>query len=51
MAMAGDENRRDRATMSLPEIEAWLHSMVTGSIHGIWQIAGDFTEREPSKYP
>ncbi|HWW55524.1 MAG TPA: hypothetical protein VN047_01385 [Sphingopyxis sp.] len=49
--MAGDENGRNRATMTLPEYEAWLHSMVTGSIHGIWRIAGDFTEREPSKYP
>lgn len=37
--------------MSAPEYEAWLHSLVTGSIHGVWRIASDFSDREPEKYP
>lgn len=38
-------------SMSAPEYEAWLHSLVTGAIHGAWRIASDFGEREPYKYP
>lgn len=37
--------------MSDAEYAAWLYSLVTGSIHGMWRIAADFSEREPDKYP
>lgn len=37
--------------MSDAEYAAWLQSLVTGSIHGMWRIAADFSEREPDKYP
>ena len=39
------------ATMLEAEYAAWLQSLVTGSIHGMWRIANDFTDREPGKYP
>jgi hypothetical protein len=38
-------------TMSDAEYSAWLQSLVTGSIHGMWRIASDFSDREPVKYP
>lgn len=33
------------------EYGAWLQSLVTGSIHGMWRIAADFSGREPNRYP
>lgn len=41
----------DNHALAGPEHDAWLHSLVTGSIHGMWLLANDFAEKEPGKYP